>query len=441
MATFLTKKHLSRRTFLRGSSVALGLPFLDAMVPAFAATANSAANPATRFSFLYVPHGVHRAEWTPTTDGKNFEFTRILKPMEPIREHINVISGLNLCQQPLPNGHFQGPAMWLNGTRPAEGQDVRSGKTIDQMIAEKYGQDTPLPSLEVCTEDVSSSNGACEGGISCVYGNTISWRDATTPLPMERDPRVLFERLFGDGGGDPKQRAARTEATRSILDGITNSASALRSQLSPEDQTTLTDYLESVREIERRVQKAASATSGLELPSSPAGVPDSYDEHARLLLDLMVLAYRGNVTRVISFMMARELSDRTYAFVGVPDGHHSVSHNGEIPGEVEKFVKINTYHHQIIADYITKMKSIPDGDGTLLDHSMILFGSGMGNSNLHSHERIPTVIAGGASGRLKGGRHIIAKEGTPLSNLLVGFLDVAGVDIDKVGDSSGFVQL
>ena len=438
----VTKKSLLRRTILKGFGASIALPFLDAMVPAFAATATSAANPPTKFAFLYVPHGVHRPEWIPATEGRGFEFTRILKPLEPLRNYVNVVTNLNLCQPPLPTGHFQGSAMWLNGISPNEGAEVRSGKTIDQMIVEKYGQDTALPSLELCTEDIAASNGACEIGLSCVYGNTISWRDATTPLPMELDPKVVFERLFGDGGGDnPQDRAARAEQTRSILDSITETTNALRSKLGPEDQTRLTDYLESVREIERRIQKSASTAQGLTLPATPSGVPDSFDEHARLLFDLMVLAYQGNITRVISFMMARELSPRTYPFIGVPDGHHSTSHNGEMPAEVEKFVKINTYHVQVFADFMKKMQSIPDGDGSLLDHSMILYGSGMGDSNVHSHERIPIVVAGGASGQLNGGRHIVVKDNTPLSNLLMGFLDAARVPTDHVGDSSGLVQL
>ena len=259
----VTKKSLPRRTILKGLGASVALPFLDAMVPAFAATATSAANPPTKFAFLYVPHGVHRPEWTPAAEGTGFEFTRILKPLEPLRNYVNVVTNLNLCQQPLPTGHFQGSAMWLNGTSPSEGAEVRSGKTIDQMIVEKYGQDTPLPSLELCTEDVAASNGACEVGLSCIYGNTISWRDATTPLPMELDPKVVFERLFGDGGGDnPKDRAARAEETRSILDSITESTNTLRSKLGAEDQTRLADYLESVREIERRIQKSASAARG-----------------------------------------------------------------------------------------------------------------------------------------------------------------------------------
>jgi hypothetical protein len=438
----VTKKYLERRAVLKGLGVSVALPFLDAMVPAFADTAKSAANPPTKFAFVYFPHGVHRPEWIPAAEGTSFEFTRILKPLEPLRKYVTVVTNLNLCQQPLPTGHFTGSAMWLNGTAPNQGSEVRSAKTIDQVIVEKYGQETPLPSLELCTEDVTASNGACEVGISCVYGNTICWRDATTPLPMELDPKVVFERLFGDGGGnDPQERAARASVTRSILDTIVDSSNTLRTKLGAEDQSRLTDYLESVREIERRIQKAASAAEGLSLPGTPAGVPDSFDEHARLLFELMVLAYQGNITRVISFMMARELSPRTYPFIGVPDGHHSTSHNGEIPAEVEKFVKINTYHVQVFADFMKKMQSIQDGDGTLLDHSMILYGSGMGDSNRHSHEQIPAVVAGGACGQLKGGRHIVAKEDTPLANLLVGFLDAAKVPTNRVGDSNGFVQL
>ncbi len=438
----ITRKVLPRRTILKGMGAAVALPFLDAMVPAFAATSTSAANPPTKFGFLYIPHGVHRAEWTPKAEGTDFEFTRILKPLEPLRKYVNVVSNMNLCQQPLPNGHFPGPAMWLSGTRPNEGAEVRDGKTIDQVLVEKFGQETPLPSLELCTDDISASNGSCESGISCAYANTISWRDATTPLPMELDPRVVFERLFGDGGGNrPEDRAIRSQATVSILDGITEGTKELRASLGSSDQAKLTDYLESVREIERRIQRAASANQGLTLPATPAGVPDSYDEQARLLFDLMVLAYQGDVTRVISFMMARELSPRTYPFIGVPDGHHSVSHNGEIPAEVEKFIKINTYHVGLVADFLTKLQAIPDGDGSLLDHSMFLYGSGMGNSNVHSHERVPTLVAGGASGKIRGGRHIVVKDNVPLSNLLVGFLDAAGVRTDKIGDSDGWVQL
>jgi len=436
----ITKKALARRTMLKGIGAAVALPFLDAMVPAFGATANSAASPASRFTFIYFPHGAHRPEWIPKSDAPGFELSPTLRPLEPLREHINVISNIDLCVAPLPVGHFYGSVMYLNGTRPDESK-VGAGKTIDQIIAEKYGQDTPLPSLEVCTEDISSSNGQCEVGSPCVYGNTISWRDSTTPLPMELDPKVVFKRMFGAGGGSVEERAAREAANRSILDTITKSVGELRVSLGPTDQARLNDYLESVREIERRIEKAAAGSNGLDLPATPGGIPDSYDDHARLLFDLIVLAYQGNVTRVSSFMMARELSPRTYNFIGVPDGHHSVSHNGEVPAVVEKYVKINTYHTQLFADFLTKMKSIQDGDGTLLDHSMILFGSGMGNSNGHSHDRIPLVVAGGASGNLKGGRHIVAKPQTQMANLLLGFLDKAKVPTSSIGDSTDVFQL
>jgi hypothetical protein len=436
----VTKKALPRRTILKGIGAAVALPFLDAMVPAFAATANSAANPASRFTFLYFPHGAHRPEWIPKSDAPGFELPRTLQPLEPMREHINVITNIDLCQAPLPVGHFYSNVMFLNGTRPDETK-VHSGKTIDQIIADKYGQDTPLPSLEVCTEDISSSNGQCEVGSPCVYGNTISWRDATTPLPMELDPKVVFKRLFGAGGGSAQERTAREVANRSILDNITKSVSQLRGSLGPTDQARLTDYLDSVREIERRIEKAATSSGGLDLPAEPGGIPDSYDDHARLLLDLIVLAYQGNVTRVSSFMLARELSPRTYNFIGVPDGHHSVSHNGEAPAVVEKYVKINTYHVQLFSDFLKKLNSIQDGDGTLLDHSMVLYGSGMGNSNGHSHDRIPLILAGGASGSLKGGRHIVAKPQTQMANLLLGILDKAKVPASSIGDSTEVFQL
>lgn len=437
----ITKKALDRRTILKGLGAAVALPFLDAMVPAFAATSTSAANPASRFGFIYFPHGAHRQEWVPTSDAPGFELPRTLQPLEPLRQHINVVTNIDICPAPLPVGHFYSNVMYLNGTRPDQTQ-VRAGKTIDQMIAEKFGQDTPLPSLELCTEDISSTNGECEAGSPCVYGNTISWRDETTWLPMELDPKKVFKRLFGSGGnGGPQERAAREVMNRSILDTITQSVGQLRGELGQTDQARLTDYLESVREIERRIEKASASNNGLDLPASPSGIPNSYDEHARLLFDLMVLAYQGNITRVTSFMLARELSPRTYNWIGVPDGHHSVSHNGEVPATVEKYVRINTYHVQLFADFLKKMNSIQDGDGTLLDHSMILYGSGMGNSNGHSHDRIPLVIAGGASGNLKGGRHIAAKPATPMGNLLLAFLDKAKVPADHVGESNGMLQL
>lgn len=439
----ITKKQLSRRTLLKGLGVTVALPFLDAMVPAFAQTSKSAANSKSNFMFVYFPHGAHRAEWTPKSEGANFEFSRILKPLEPLREYVTVVSGLNLAAITV-SGHFISNAMYLNGVvpKPDRTSQILAGKTVDQIIAEKFGQETPLPSLEVCTEDISAVGGSCDSGLPCAFANSISWRDTTTPLPMEMDPKVVFSRMFGEADGDSQaDRLNRWTNDRSILDAITRSVDRLRPKLGQRDQGRLDDYLQSVREIERRVQRSATASDGLQIPTAPNGVPESYPEHVELLLDLQMLAYQGNITRVSSFMMARELSEQTYPQIGVPDGHHSVSHNGEMPDMVEKYVKINTYHVQLFADFLKKMQATPDGDGTLLDHSMILYGSGMGNSNLHAHEQIPILVAGGASGRLKGNRHIVAKAGTPLSNLHVGFLDTAGVPTDKLGDSTGWIQL
>lgn len=437
----IMKKQLPRRTVLKGLGASIALPFLDAMVPAFAQTAKSAANPKTNFMFIYFPHGAHRAEWIPKTQGENFEFSRILKPLEPLRSQVTVVSGLNLAAVTV-TGHFISNAMYLNGVIPPGSSDIKSAQTIDQMIVQRFGQETPLPSLEVCTEDIAAAGGQCEGALPCVFANTISWRDATTPLPMEMDPKVIFARLFGEADGDsPEDRANRWKDNRSILDAIMDGVDDLRPKLGQPDQARLDDYLQSVREIERRLQKSAAATDGIKIPAAPNGIPESFPEHVALMFDLQMLAYQGNITRVSSFMLARELSEQTYPQIGVPDGHHSVSHNGEMPDMVEKYVKINTCHVQMFADFLKRMQATPDGDGNLLDHSMILYGSGMGNSNLHAHVNIPVLVAGGASGRLKGNRHIVAKEGTPLSNLLVGFLDTAGVPTDKLGDNTGFVQL
>jgi hypothetical protein len=437
----IKKNYLPRRTILKGMGAAVALPFLDAMVPAFARTATSAANPKTNFMFIYYPHGAHRAEWIPKNEGANFEYSRILKPLEPLRDTVTVVSGLDLAAITV-TGHFISNAMYLNGVIPPGTSEIRSAKTVDQILVERFGQETALPSLEVCTEDIAAAGGQCEGAFPCVFANTISWRDATTPLPMEMDPKVIFSRMFGESDGDSKtDRLNRLNNNKSILDAVTDGVNDLRPKLGQPDQGRLDDYLQSVREIERRVQRSASAGDGLKIPDAPNGVPDSFPEHVALMFDLQMLAYQGNITRVSSFMLARELSEQTYPQIGVPDGHHSVSHNGEMPDMVEKYVRINTYHHQLFADFLTKMKSTPDGDGNLLDHSMILFGSGMGNSNLHAHEKIPIVVAGGASGRHKGNNHIAAKPGTPLSNLLAGFLDTAGVPTEKLGDNTGWVEL
>jgi hypothetical protein len=436
---FLTKRHMSRRTLLRGAGAAVALPLLDSMVPAQTPLAKTAAKPVLRAGFVYVPHGAIMSQWTPIGND-NFKFSRILKPLEPMRERITVVTG---CALNAENGHAISCAMWLNGVRPAHGTELRSGTTIDQLIAAKIGQETRYPSLEIATEDHSTELGSCGGDYACAYMNTISWRTATTPNPMELNPRVVFERLLGGDGATAEQRAARLRDNLSLLDGVTQSVRDLSQKLDARDRTRLAEYLDNVREIERRIAQAErqNQESNLSAPDAPVGIPDSFEEHAKLLFDLWALAFQGDITRVTSFMLARELSTRTYPQIGVPDGHHPTSHHQNVPEQIEKHAKINTYHISLFAQFLEKLRSTPDGEGNLLDHSMILYGSGMSNGNVHSHDILPAVIAGGAAGRLKGNRHVKAPLATPLSNLLVALVEKGGVAADHLGDSSGRIEL
>ena len=434
--TFLSKHHLSRRTLLRGAGAAVALPFLDAMLPAQTRVPKGTL----RAGFVYVPHGAILPQWTPIGDGADFKFSRILKPLEPFRDRVTVVTG---CAINAENGHAISNSMWLNGVRPAHGTEIRSGTTADQLIAEKIGQDTTFPSLELATEDHSAELGSCGGDYACAYMNTISWRNPTTPNPMELNPRAVFERLFGGDGATAAERMARLQDNLSLLDGVTASAKDLSKTLDAHDRARLTDYLDNVREIERRISQAEKKNSESELvaPETPAGIPDSFEEHAKLMFDLWALAFQGDITRVTTFMMARELSTRTYPQVGVSEGHHPVSHHQNVPEQIEKHAKINTYHVSLLAGFLEKLRNSPDGDGNLLDHSMILYGSGMSNGNVHSHDILPALIAGGAAGRLKGNRHVKVPLMTPLSNVLVSLLDKAGVPADHLGDSSGRVEL
>jgi Protein of unknown function (DUF1552) len=438
---FLTKKHLPRRTFLRGVGVTIALPLLDSMIPSRTALAQTAAKPTFRAGFIYIPMGAQMPQWTPIGDKPGFKYSRILKPLEPFRSQINVVTGTSLIAE---NGHALSNAMWLNGTKPAHGTEIRGGTTVDQLIAEKIGQDTTYPSLEIATEDHASELGSCGGDYACAYMNTISWRTPTTPNPMELNPRVLFERMFGGDGATAEQRVARLRDNLSILDGVTASVNDLSKGMDSKDKARIKDYLENVREIERRIAKAEkqnSESTGYGAPDAPVGIPDSFADHANLLFDLWAIAFQGNITRVVSFMLARELSTRTYPQIGVPDGHHPVSHHQNDPQRMEMQAKINTYHMEMFANFLTKLKNTPDGDGNMLDNSMILYGSGMSNSNVHAHDQLPILIAGGAAGRLKGDRHIKVKNDTPLSNLLVSLLDKAGVRTDHLGDSSGRIEI
>jgi len=438
---FLTKKHLPRRTFLQGVGAAIALPLLDSMIPSGTALAQTAAKPTFRAGFIYIPMGAQMPQWTPIGDKPGFKYSRIMKPIEPLRTYINVVTGTSLIAE---NGHALSNAMWLNGTKPAHGTEIRGGTTIDQMIAEKIGQDTTYPSLEIATEDHASELGSCGGDYACAYMNTISWRTPTTPNPMELNPRVLFERMFGGDGATAEQRVARLRDNLSILDGVTASVKDLSKGMDSKDKARVNDYLENVREIERRIAKAEkqnSESTGYGAPEAPVGIPDSFADHANLLFDLWAIAFQGNITKVVSFMLARELSTRTYPQIGVPDGHHPVSHHQNDLQRMEMQAKINTYHMEMFANFLTKLKNTPDGDGNMLDHSMILYGSGMSNSNVHAHDQLPILIAGGAAGKLKGDRHIKVKNDTPLSNLLISMLDKAGVRTDHFGDSSGRIEI
>ena len=443
---FITKKHISRRTVLRGLGTAISLPFLDSMVPAQTPLARTAANPQLRLGLCFIPHGAVMANWTPTGEGADFKLSRTLAPVEPFKDQVVVIT--NLAHKmaapggPGDNGgdHTRSPTVFLNGVHPkrTDGADIQAGTTIDQMAAQKIGQQTALPSLELATEDFSGLVGSCDVGFSCAYMNTISWRTPTTPLPMEINPRVVFTRLFGDGA-NTQERLDRIDQQRSILDAVMVNVRHLEGGLGPNDRNRVAEYLDTVREIERRIQIAEkqNANSTLDVPTAPTGIPDDHQEHTKLMFDLMALAYQANITRISTFMMAREVSYRTFPMLGISEGFHPASHHQNNPERLENLTKINTYHVGLMAYFLGKLKATPDGDGNLLDHSLILFGSGMSNSNVHNHSPLPVFVAGGAAGALKGGRHLKYPEGTPMANLLLTILDKAGVPQERVGDSTG----
>jgi hypothetical protein len=438
---FIAKKHLSRRTVLKGMGTTLALPLLDAMVPALTAQSKTAANPISHLGFVYVPHGAIMDQWTPKTDGDGFEFTRILKTLEPFREHLNIVSGLGHRAADSTAVHSLSPTTWLSGVRPkpTQGVDAFAGVTADQVAAQAIGQDTMLPSMELAIEDHSGLIGACDRDYGCIYMNTLSWRTPTTPMPMEINPRKVFERMFGQGG-NAADRIARRQQEHSVLDAIRGEASDLQRRLGAKDRATIGEYLDNVREIERRLQIAERQDGAeLQLPDAPAGIPFSYDDHVALMFDLLALAYQANVTRVFTFMMAREVSNRTYPQVGVPDGHHATSHHQNKAEKIEKLVKIQMYHLGLFAKFLQKLNATPDGDGSLLDHSLILYGSNMSNSNAHNHFPLPNLLVGGAAGRVKGGRHIREADHTPMTNLLLTMLHKAGVPIEKLGDSTGTI--
>jgi hypothetical protein len=436
----ITKKHLPRRTFLRGMGVTLALPLLDSMVPARTLLAQTSAGGTARLGFVYIPHGAIMREWTPAAVGAGFEFTPILKPLEPFREYLNVVTNLGHKAADTTAVHSLSPTTWLSGVRPkaTQGVDAYAGVTADQIAAQAIGQETMLPSMEIATEDHSGLIGSCDRDYGCIYMNTLSWATPTTPLPMEINPRKVFERMFGQGG-TAQERQRRIQEDRSILDAITSDVASLQGRLGPADRRTMAQYLENIREIERRIQRAEEnqGDEALLLPARPAGVPFDFEEHVRLMYDLMVLAYQANITKVVTFMVSREVSNRTYPQVGVSDGHHAISHHQNRAEPMEKNVRIQTFNVGMFAEFVQKLKNTPDGDGSLLDNMVLLYGSNMSNSNAHDHYPLPNLVLGHAAGRMKGGRHIRAAEHTPMTNLLVSMLDKVGVREEKLGDSTG----
>ena len=438
----ITKKHLPRRTFLRGMGVTLALPLLDSMIPAQTLTRKTAAAASPRLGFVYVPHGAIMDKWTPATEGAGFEFSPILKPLEPFRDRLTIVSGLGHRAADSTAVHSLSPTTWLSGVRPkpTQGTDAFAGITADQIAAQAIGQDNILPSMELAIEDHSGLIGACDRDYGCIYMNTLSWRTHTTPLPMEINPRIVFERMFGQGGS-AADRLARIEGDRSILDAVTKEATGLQAKLGPQDRIKISEYLENVREIERRIQKASQQVDpNMKLPEQPAGIPFSYEEHVGIMYDLLALAYQANISRVFTFMMAREVSNRTYPQVGVHDGHHATSHHQNRTDKIEKLVKIQNYHLTLFTKFLEKLNATQDGDGSLLDHSLILYGSNMSNSNAHNHFPLPTLLLGGGAGTMKGGHHIKQPDHTPMTNVLLTMLHKAGVEVESLGDSTGVIE-
>jgi len=448
--TYLTRKHLSRRALLRGAGAALALPFLDAMTPALRAAKSTNAAPAMRLAFVYVPNGIIPGAWTPQTEGTAFEITRTMKALEPFREQMLVLSGLaQINGRALGDGagdHARAGATWLTGVHPAktEGAGIHAGISADQIAAREFGKSTQFASLEFGLESPSLAGG-CDSGYSCAYSNTISWRTPTAPNPVEISPRAIFERLFGEGdSNDPKSRMAAFKEQGSLLDYITGDLDRMETNLGPRDRSKLSEYLDSIRDVERRIQKAEEQNNSMKVPvmERPAGVPEEFEAHARLMMDLQTIAFQADLTRVITFMMAREGSDRSYREIGISDGHHPLTHHQNDAAKIEKVTQIDAYHVKVFSYLLEKLRSTPDGDGTLLDHSMVLYGSSISDGNAHTHHNLPLVLVGGAAGQIKGGRHIRYPKETPMNNLLLTMLDKAKVPLpEKLGDSTGELKL
>lgn len=438
MASFITRRHLSRRALLRGAGAALALPLLDSMVPAMSAT----PKPNVRFGAIYFPHGATMARWTPRDDGRDFTFSEILQPLAPHRAYINVVSNLGHALAYGPGGatgnHNRSSATYLSGAKAASGAQPRLGVTVDQVAAKHLGRDTPLPSLELMIEEAGLN---CGEGLSCAYRNTLSWQNETSPLPMQNNPQVLFEQLFGDGANDA-QRAARRSQALSLLDSVTEQINGLNRALPASDRERLDRFVTDVREIERRIQQSGERVdSNIALPGKPAGIPEDVEEHIKLMYDLLALAWQTEITRTSTFMLAKELSNAVYPKSGIRDSFHILSHHSNNENSKARFAVLNRYHVSLFAYFLEKLSKLPDGDGTLLDHSLVLYGSGMSDGNSHNHDPLPIVLAGRAGGALQGNRHIRQKELTPMSNLLLAMLDKLGCPEERFGDSTARMSI
>ena len=446
MSGIITKKSLRRRTVLRGLGATIALPLLDSMVPALAAVENTTVR---RLGAIYVPNGMNIWEWIPKAEGSAFELTRILQPLAPFRDQLVVLSGMSHKEADGRAGegtgdHSRSQAAFLTGAhaKKTEGADIRAGVSMDQIVAQELGRETQLQSLELGLENIPLAGG-CEDAYSCAYSGTIAWRSATTPLPMEANPRAVFERLFGANDSTDRQaRLLRVQRDRSILDTVGAELAELQRGLGVPDHRKLAEYLDAVRAIEQRIQMAEEQIDR-ELPAvdRPRGIPDTFEEHATLMFDLMALAYQTDLTRVCTYLVGREKSTRTYPEIGVPEPHHPVSHHQKRPEMLEKLAKINTHHVQMFAHLLEKLRSTPDGDGSLLDHVMIVYGAGMSNSDSHFHHDLPVLVAGGGAGQIKGGRHLRLPYDTPMANLHLTLIEKMGIAVERFGDSEGKIEL
>ena len=438
---YITKKSIPRRTFIKGVGTTLALPLLNAMVPAATALAKTPGNSVRRLGYVFMPMGCDQSRWTPRSEHTLDKLSPILDSLAPVKDQTTVLTNMEL-RSAYPGSHATSNSSFLSCAKAkvTESSDYYLGTTVDQLAAQQIGQETQLPSLELAM-DLLQITGQCDNGYACVYQNNLSWSSPTTPLPAEAHPRIVFEQLFGDGG-TPEDRRTALRKRGSLLDSVADSMERLRRELGPSDRSRISQYLDSVREVERRIQQAESASKDSPLPDldRPMGVPAAYADHARLMFDLQLLAYQGDITRISTFQIARETSNRSYPEIGVPDPHHPLSHHGDDPEKIERMSKINAFHVSLFSDYLQKLKATPEGNGSLLDNVLILYGSGIGNPNVHDHTDLPIIVSGGAAGGMKGNRHIRYEEATPLANLHLTLLDKVGVELDSFADSTGIID-